>query len=199
MVQLDNFQKEKKTISIAKANLYSIIGLIPISILYFIPFYFVWKERLNITYLKELIRTMDLATNGLSLSLVVIFTMIAGIVFHELIHGISWSLYTENGFKSIRFGIMLKMLTPYCHCKEPLKVKHYITGAIMPAIILGLFPALVAIVIGNLPLLIFGTFFTIAAMGDFMIIQLIIKEDSHSLVLDHPNEAGCYIYRQNKI
>jgi hypothetical protein len=39
-------------------------------------------------------------------------------------------------------------------------------------------------------------FFTMAAGGDFLIINLIRKEKSSALVQDHPTEAGCYIYRK---
>jgi hypothetical protein len=70
------------------------------------------------------------------------------------------------------------------------------TGAIMPAIILGFIPAVLSIVLGSVFLLVFGIFFTMAAIGDFMIINLIRKESSNSMVLDHPSEAGCYIYRK---
>lgn len=88
------------------------------------------------------------------------------------------------------------MLTPYCHCKEPLNVRQYIIGAIAPAILLGIVPSIVAIMIGNPGLLLFGMFFTIAAAGDILIINLLRKENSSDLVQDHPSEAGCYIYRK---
>ena len=39
-------------------------------------------------------------------------------------------------------------------------------------------------------------FFTVSAAGDFMIVQLIWREDMRSLVLDHPSEAGCFIYKK---
>lgn len=87
------------------------------------------------------------------------------------------------------------MLTPYCHCKEPLKVKHYIAGALMPAIILGIIPSLISILTGN-TLLLFTGIFTVVAAGDFMIVQLLYKEDMNDYVEDHPSEAGCYIYRK---
>ncbi len=90
------------------------------------------------------------------------------------------------------------MLTPYCHCKEPLKIKHYIIGAIMPAIILGLLPAIYAVIYGSLNWLLFGVFFTMAAAGDFLVINLIYKENMNDYVQDHPKEAGCYIYRNDK-
>lgn len=126
----------------------------------------------------------------------VVIVLLAGIVVHELIHGATFALFAKHGFKSIKFGILLKMLTPYCHCKEPLKVKQYIVGAIMPAIILGLLPGIIAIFTGNVFLLIFAIFFTGAAAGDFMIINLIYKEDKDTMGLDHPSEAGCFIFKK---
>lgn len=102
----------------------------------------------------------------------------------------------SQGFKSIKFGILWKMLTPYCHCREALNVKQYIIGAFTPAIFLGIVPSLVAIATGNFGLLIFGIFFTVSAGGDFLVINLIRKENSTDLVQDHPSEAGCYIYRK---
>lgn len=124
---------------------------------------------------------------------------ILGIVIHELIHGLTWSFFffTNKGFKSIKFGVLWKQLTPYCHCKAPLKVKHYMLGAIMPAIILGLIPAVYAILFGNFSLLVFGTFFTIAASGDILIVYLMRKENLESFVQDHPSECGYFVYEKN--
>lgn len=119
-----------------------------------------------------------------------------GIVLHELIHGITWAKFAKEGFKSIKFGVLWKMLTPYCHCKEALNVKQYIIGALTPAIVMGIVPSIIAIIIGDFGLLIFGMFFTMAAAGDFLIINLIRKENSSDLVQDHPSEVGCYIYRK---
>ena len=124
--------------------------------------------------------------------------LILGIIIHELIHGVTWARYTDNGFKSIKFGVLWKMLTPYCHCKEPLRVNHYVMGAIAPAIILGFIPSVISIIIGNFGLLIFGLLFTVVAAGDFLIINLLRKENKDDFVEDHPSEAGCYIYRKIK-
>lgn len=90
------------------------------------------------------------------------------------------------------------MLTPYCHCREALKVKHYIFGALLPAILLGILPATLAILTGYLPLLLAGIFFSMAAGGDVMIVRLLRHEQKDDLVLDHPSEAGCEIYRKIK-
>lgn len=197
MNEFEDFIKEKKTIDLVKANIYSIIGMILIAILYFVPFYFLWKEKFTLHYLIENLKVIDLNSNSLTIVFIVFTTMIIGIILHELIHGLTWAIFAKNGFKSMKFGILLKMLTPYCHCKEPLKVKQYIIGAIMPSIILGFLPAILAIILGNIILLAIGSFFTIAAIGDFMIINLLKSENRNSYVLDHPSEAGCFILREN--
>ncbi len=40
---------------------------------------------------------------------------------------------------------------------------------------------------------IFGIFFTMAAVGDFLVINLVRKEKMNDLVLDHPSKMGCFI------
>lgn len=182
------YDKILKTIDIVKANRIAFLVFIPAIILYVVPFWFIWKEDINI---REILRS---ATWQTYLKWTIIF--FAGIVAHELVHGITWALFTKRGFKSIRFGVMWKMLTPYCHCKEPLKVKHYIIGAITPFIFVGLIPAIYAIIYGSIGWLMFGIIYTVGAVGDFMIINLLKNEKGDDYALDHPSEAGCYVYRK---
>ncbi|WP_111707407.1 DUF3267 domain-containing protein [Lutibacter citreus] len=195
MIKLDDYKKEKLTIDIVKANIYGILIMIPVFLIYGIPFYLLHFNDSTLLNFKELIKAAD--TNSMFLFPLYFFLIfLIGIILHELIHGITWSIFAKKGFKSIKFGVLWKMLTPYCHCKEPLLVKHYILGAIMPAIFLGIIPALYSLIFGNIAVLIFGALFTVAAVGDFLVINLIRKEDRNSLVQDHPSEAGCFIYRK---
>ena len=55
----------------------------------------------------------------------------------RLVHGLTWALFVKERLHAIKFGVLWKYLTPYCHCKVHLRVKHYIAGAIMPAVVLG--------------------------------------------------------------
>ncbi len=114
------------------------------------------------------------------------------IVIHELLHGLTWSLFTKNGFKSVAFGFIVQYLTPYCSCKEALKRGAYIAGLLMPCIILGLIPMTVACVIMNVYVLIFGLMMTITAGGDLMILTMIIKAKraKNEYFLDHPTKIG---------
>jgi hypothetical protein len=190
--KLENYKKEKLTIDLVWANIFGILILIPIALIFGLPFYFIWQPQGDF---KQFLQNAEYQFSGFGF-LWFLGVLILGIILHELIHGITWAKFAKKGFKSIKFGILWKMLTPYCHCKEALNVKQYIIGAITPAIIMGIIPSIIAIMIGNVALLIFGMFFTMAAGGDFLIINLIRKEKSSALVQDHPTEAGCYIYRK---
>lgn len=192
MEDFSNYKKEKLTIDLAKANIFALLTIIPIVIVFGIPFYLLWKNNIVTADLKNYFVNI----NPILKYIIILLIIMIGIIIHELIHGITWSFFAKNGFKSMKFGVLWKMLTPYCHSTVPLKVKHYILGAIMPSIILGFIPCIIAIIIGNFPLLLFGMFFTMTAVGDFMIINLIRKENGDDFVQDHPSEAGCYIYRK---
>lgn len=189
--ELPGFVREKRTIDLVKANGTALVWLVPITVAYVLPFYLLWGQRYTWDGVKAAIDNGMGAAGGWALLI-----LLCGIVVHELVHGITWAVYAKSGFRSIRFGVLWKMLTPYCHCKEPLQLRHYLLGAIMPAMVLGFVPAVLALAMGSAKVLVFALFFTMAAMGDFMIIQLIRKEPADTMVLDHPSEAGCYVFRK---
>ncbi len=192
MEELKDYIREKLTVDIVWANIFGVVVLIPTGLIFGIPYYLLWNTKMDFKNFMDGLVPHEIVIGALYIWGI----LILGIIVHELIHGIIWALFAKGGFKSIKFGILWKMLTPYCHCKEPLKVRHYIIGAIAPAIILGLVPSILAIINGHAGLLLFGMFFIMAAGGDLLIINLIRKEHLDDLVQDHPSEAGCYIYRK---
>jgi len=181
----EKYKKERKTINLYWANIFAILLILPIILIFGIPYYLIWGIQFDDFSLRQIFGS----------AWIILLILFLGMIAHEFIHGIVWARFAKNGFKSIKFGILWKMITPYCHCKEPLKSKEYRLGAIMPAIILGFIPAILAIIIGNTALLIFGIFFTLTAGGDFLIIYVLRNEKTDTLVEDHPSEAGCYVYR----
>ena len=198
MEQLENYQKVKLTVNLFWANVFGILIIIPIALIFGLPYYLIWGSSLSKQSLKDIISNISPGHFGLAL-LIFFLTLIFGIILHELIHGLTWARFTSRGLKSMKFGVLWTMLTPYCHCKEPLRVRQYIIGAITPAIVLGLIPAIISLIIGNLGLLVFGIFFTMAAGGDFLIINLLRKEKMDNFVQDHPSEAGCFVFRKIEI
>ena len=173
----------KVAIDIVKANIFAIVIMVVAAIVLLEPFYLIWGGR------KPMLEMLGSGTQWI----VAFVAMIIGIVVHELIHGITWACYAPSGWKSISFGVMWKMLTPYCHCDEPMRIPGYMMGAMMPCVVLGIIPSIVAMFIGNLPLLAWGIFFIAAAAGDIWMTWLLTKENPKSMVLDHPSEAGFYI------
>ncbi len=190
MENLENYTREDLTIGTGTAQWGALLSFIPFLVLFGIPFFFVYGNTIHIEFQAQLQEN-----GGGLLFWIVIGSFLVGVIVHELIHGLTWAAFAKNGMKSMKFGIIWKWLTPYCHCKEPLSVKHYILGAVMPGIILGILPSIVAVITGNILWFMWGMMFTLAAGGDFMIINLLRKQPLNCFIKDHPTKVGCYIYK----
>lgn len=190
--------KERKlTVNLAWANIFGLIVFVIVAI----PTAYLWQILWGFDDVlspsgnnmsdEELSSWLTSYIIGLA---IVIIVCLAGTVIHELIHGITWAHYAKGGWKSISFGVLWKKLTPYCHCDEPLLVRPYIIGALMPLIVLGILPWVLGLCIGSFWTTVFGVFFIVAAAGDILIVWKLRQEKATSSVLDHPTEAGCIIY-----
>lgn len=125
------YNYEKKTIIFTieqAAQLYiRLVGLLLIGLV--MPFIIIHFQSFSIyfSHLSWPIFLKDIFLFFISMSI--------GIVLHEAIHGLTWALFVKERLRAIKFGIFKEYLTPYCHCKGFLRLKHYILGAIMPAIL----------------------------------------------------------------
>jgi len=124
----------------------------------------------------------------------ILVILAGGILLHEGLHGVTWAVFCQRGFRSIHFGFLTKLLAPYCHCTEPLRLRSYVAGGLMPGFLMGILPAIYALAEGHMGWLLVGIFFTFAAGGDFAMMWLLRKLPPGSLVSDHPSELGCYVY-----
>jgi hypothetical protein len=193
----ENYTKEKVIVNIIWANLFGLIVLIIALIIFGIPYLLLWHDSIlnvnfvfyNISRDKLLLSLINIGLNCLILLL--------GIILHEFIHGIFFAIFSENKFKSVKYGIMPaeKLFSPYCHCEEILNINHYQIAIIMPLILLGIIPAIVSIFTGNTLLAFWGIIFIVAASGDILISIKTLKEKKDSLIFDHPSEAGYYVYK----
>ncbi len=120
--------------------------------------------------------------------------ILGGIVAHEVIHGLSWAFFGRKPLRSVRYGVQWKTLTPFAHCTEPMTARVYRRGAVMPAIILGAFPAAIGLATGSGAWTLYGTLFLVAATGDFIVLWLLRGVKADVLVEDHPTRAGCYVF-----
>lgn len=173
---------KKKTINISKANLFSLFFIVIIAVPTILSFYAIWG---------------NLKLEGFQIDYTSIFVFMAiafsSILLHELIHALVFAYFSENNWKSVKIGVLWKKLTPYAHCKAPLLAKHYKLAVIMPGIVLGIVPIVLAISIESVLLLYYGLFMIMSAAGDFMIFILLLKIPKSKKILDHESEMGFYI------
>lgn len=125
-------------------------------------------------------------SRNLVLFLVLFFV---SIFIHEMLHGAGWSLSCKKGWHSIAFGFMWSSLTPYCHCKEPLKFSSYAVGLYLPFCVLGLGIFAVSLAVPNYRLFMLGILNMLAAGGDLTIGCCLMKH-KNGLILDHPTDCG---------
>jgi len=95
---------------------------------------------------------------------------ILGILIHEAIHAVFFSLYLPSKFHGVKFGFNKEHGIPYVHILEPISVLGFRIGAVMPLIILGITPVTLGLYMGSLSLTAFGALFTISASGDLLLI-----------------------------
>ena len=183
----EGYKMSNLTVGIVKANI--VVLLLAIPVIAIGVLLFVWRNPVS------LLRP----TSQGSLLFIILFLVL--IVAHELIHGLTWSLFSEHHFKDIEFGIMKEFLTPYCTCKVPLSKGHYILGALMPGIVLGIIPTVLGILLGSSLLFWIGIVMFLSAGGDLMIVCKVLAykkqdESKEILVLDHPTQAGSMIFEK---
>ena len=118
-----------------------------------------------------------------------------GVVAHELIHALAWAGFARRPLRAIRFGFQWRSFAPYAHPQDPMPVGAYRAGAAMPALLLGLLPAAVAITFGWPLLMAWSLLFTLAAGGDLLVLWLLRGVRPGRLVRDHPTRAGCEVLR----
>ena len=179
------YRRVELTVSIVKANIFAVVLLIPLLI-----------AGGGLFFLRNHSMSGGLGKMNPLLFVVLFFAMI---VVHELIHGLSWSLFAENRWKDIEFGFMKQYLTPYCTCGVPLKKGAYIFGALMPLVLLGILPMIVGILADNLSLLLLGVILADAAAGDILIVWKILRYRSEAgtvVYIDHPTQAGGVIFEK---
>ena len=172
------------TMEPGRLHLWVFIMIFPLLLLTILPFLLVWDKQLLILGWEPFYD-------------IFIPVILAGIIMHEVLHGLGWSFFLSNGMKSVKFGINWKFLAPYCHCKSPMKAIHFGVGAALPLVILGILPVLAGIAMGKSSFLFFGILFTWGAGGDIISIFMLFKLDNGCIVYDHPDKPGFYIKKEN--
>lgn len=120
-------------------------------------------------------------------------SVLLAIFLHEMIHGLFFGFYAKNGFRAVRFGFSRTMFSPYCHCKDPVSVKHYRRAGIAPTLILGIMPLTFALITGVNWIKTLGILLTIGGLGDVLVWIKMFRFNGNLMVRDHPEKMGFII------
>lgn len=173
------------TLSPLKANLYvTPLGLALVGLM-LLPFMLIWGagSAFNISWL---------ITRPLNLLLALVTLFAVGIL-HELLHAFGWTVFGRLPWSSIHFGIFWLALTPYTHLKVPIEVNAYRLGGILPALVTGVLPYLISLMLGSAAWLWLGILMTAAACGDLLVLWLLRHLPAGTMVQDHSSRVGCTI------
>jgi hypothetical protein len=172
--------KRDLSISLTTASLYMLVVMVPLMLLLVLLYCAIWGSD---RFFTDLYRFMGWDS--------LLPVLLVGVPVHELIHGISWVWFGKISIRDVRFG--LKTLTPYTHCKVPIRAKAYRMGAFMPGLILGILPYVIGLMVGDGWIADFGLLYILAAGGDLLVLWILRGVNSYAWVEDHPSRAGCYV------
>ncbi len=115
------------------------------------------------------------------------------VLLHEGVHAIAWKWASGLPWSAFSFGIQWKTVTPYCHSNTPMPVKAYRIGALMPLILTGLLPWVIAVIVQDVDLANASALLISGAGGDLFILWSIRDLPASVLLQDHDTQAGCIV------
>lgn len=118
---------------------------------------------------------------------------IIGIVLHEGTHVLAMLVFGRVGWRSIRAGHRIREGIIYVHSTRPMTASAYRKVLLLPAILVGIIPAVIGITTGDGWLTAFGWLMTISAAGDVAVWRLIRPLDAEQMVQDHPSAVGVIV------
>ncbi len=111
---------------------------------------------------------------------------------HEGLHAVGM-VATGSRWSDISFGARLRHGIVYVHCSEPMSVAAYRIVLLLPVVVTGFIPAVVAWFTGNGSVAAYAYLMTVSAIGDFEMFWRLRALGRDLLVRDHPSLLGCEI------
>ncbi len=123
----------------------------------------------------------------------VLIALLASVLLHELVHVVGFLLLAGAPHRAVRLGFNRRSLTPFACCGEPVSARGYRSTALLPALLLGLGPALAATAGGWGALALWSWAMLAVAGGDVAAVWAIRRVPAAALVQDHPARVGCRV------
>ncbi len=187
-MERQGYRKTDLTIGVVKANLLALIVMLPFAVLSGA----VVLSRVSFLSMAESMSPFDF--------LLYLLVMLLLTAVHEGIHALTWAMFGKDYWKSIRFGVIWKALTPYCTCLRPAKRGQYILGAAMPTLVLGIGLTAAAALTGVYWVFILAIAMIFGGGGDFAIILKMLlhrQRGKEAVYYDHPYECGVVVFEKD--
>lgn len=176
------------SISVPRANAVALLLLPLIAALVLAPFTALWGlEALDQGW-------MDAATPFWRF----LAWLVASVVAHEALHALGFLLGGAPA-STVRLGIHPRALTPFASCSQPVSPSVYRMAAVLPAVVLGVAPMLLAWISGVGWLAVYAFGMLAAAAGDLTVLWLVRGLPRDARVLDNADRAGCRVVAQGQL
>ena len=179
----EGYQSTDKTFSALTANLMMFATGIPISVLLFILYYLMHRERFLALF--ECRWWLFFLVIGLSVPV------------HEFLHGVGFVRACREKWKSVGFGFHLTSLMPYCYCREALSIGSYLFAVLLPCTVLGVIPSVIGLAAEIPMLFLFGIYGIVIASGDLTIVLFLLRYIGRDVrIFDHPSKCGSIVFHK---
>ncbi|RKY73243.1 MAG: hypothetical protein DRQ14_04685, partial [Candidatus Latescibacterota bacterium] len=109
-------------------------------------------------------------------------SLLAGMVLHEVLHGLGYRVWGKLGWDDMRFGISFRGLMLYCHAKRPMALKAYRRSLSLPVLVTGFLPSFLLVWFPRLWLILYCGLMVGAGAGDLMVLARLRGMDGNVLV-----------------
>ncbi len=178
------YKRTELTFDLLKLSILVLLVGLPCTIVALFAFVFIHPDKLVLLSNIELL--------GCALLLLLLF-----IFLHEFMQVLLFSIFCQNGIKDIVFGFRWRSLTLYSGCKVPLKKEQLIIVNIIPFIVLGLVPTIIALRVGSIMLFILGLGMIFSGIGDIIYVYMLLKykaKGNDVIFFDAPSQLGCIVF-----
>ena len=118
------------------------------------------------------------------------------IVLHEVAHLIGFVLFAKVPWRSLDYGINLKLGVAYATTIEPVQNKAMKRVLILPFWVTGVLPSVIAIFINSPLLALLGAWLIAGAAGDFAMIKELRTVRNDAWIKDDPERPKLYVFEQ---
>ena len=125
---------------------------------------------------------------------VLLVALIVLVPVHEAIHALGLVKFANVAWRDIRFGMMWRCLTPYCHCKVPVRVGPFRRMALLPLWVTGAMSVTALVIYPTEALGVLAGVTIAACAGDVWVAAKLKCFADGSLVKDCPSDIGCDVY-----